>query len=57
MIVDIQSINNFTSDKYGKCLLVETFPIIDSPFGWGGCVDMSRTTNQRDGSFGLYFNI
>ena len=57
MIVDIQSINNFTSDKYGKCLLVETFPIIDSPFGWGGCVDMSRTTNQRDGSFGLHFHI
>lgn len=43
MIVDIQSIKSIDSDQYGKCLLVDTFPIIDSPFGWGGCVDMSRT--------------
>lgn len=43
MIVDIQSIKHIELEAYGKCLLVDTFPIIDSPFGWGGCVDMSRT--------------
>ena len=43
MIVDIYSIKPIEVESFGKCLLVETFPIIDSPFGWGGCVDMSRT--------------
>lgn len=43
MVVDIQTIKQVETNEYGKCLLVETFPIIDSPFGWGGCVDMSRT--------------
>lgn len=43
MIVDIQSIKHIEIEAFGKCLLVDTFPIIDSPFGWGGCVDMSRT--------------
>lgn len=43
MIVDIQTISQIHSDKYGNCLLVECFPIIDSPLGWGGCIDMTRT--------------
>lgn len=43
MIVDIRSIEHINNEEFGKCLLVKTFPIVDSPFGWGGCVDMSRT--------------
>lgn len=43
MIVDIYSIKPIATKAFGKCLLVETYPIVDSPFGWGGCVDMSRT--------------
>jgi hypothetical protein len=42
MIVDIISIEQIKSINYGECLLVKTHPIIDSPFGWGGCVDASR---------------
>ncbi len=42
MIVDIISIQSIQNNTYGDCLLVKTHPIIDSPFGWGGCVDMTR---------------
>lgn len=43
MIVDIISIEPISNDTYGDCLIVKTHPIIDSPFGWGGCVDMTRS--------------
>lgn len=42
MIVDIISIQSIQNNTYGDCLLVKTHPIIDSPFGWGGSVDMTR---------------
>ena len=42
MIVDIISIEPISNDAYGDCLVVKTHPIIDSPLGWGGCVDMTR---------------
>ena len=43
MIVDIQTIKPIETDTFGKCLLVETYPIIDSPFGFGGCVDLTKS--------------
>lgn len=42
MLVSIKSIKTIENEKYGKCLLVESYPIIDSPFGWGGCVDKTK---------------
>ena len=42
MLVSIKSIETIEDKKYGKCLLVDSYPIIDSPLGWGGCVDMTR---------------
>ena len=42
MIVDIVNIQKFNDSDLGECLLVKTNPIIDSPFGIGGCRDLTR---------------
>ncbi len=43
MIVDIETIERIKESTFGESLLVKTHTIIDSPFGWGGCKDLTRT--------------
>lgn len=42
-IVDICSIEKKEVPEYGSSILVNCHPIIDSPFGFGGCVDMTKS--------------
>ena len=42
MIVEINKIEKYEDSIFGSCLIVESYPIIDSPFGFGGAVDLTR---------------